>query len=293
LVEITIWSGLVQGSILALIALGFILALLPSGVFNFAQGALVVSATYGTYVWLHDLGVPVIVALLANAVLGAVAGALSEVIAIRPLRWMRVPSNTSAELVTTIGLSTAIVGLLGVIWGYSPLSVPWRGPTRILTIAGVRMLPIEVVLVAGAVGAALLLFGVFRFTLIGQACRAAAEDRETAMLRGVNVSLLSIGGFTAAGVLAGVSAFAIGPETYAVPTLANSLALGGFVALAMGGELSFIGALGGGLVVGLVESFAGRYLGANYVNMSVLAVLLTTLVIRPKGLAGRSGVRVV
>jgi branched-chain amino acid transport system permease protein len=78
----------------------------------------------------------------------------------------------------------------------------------------------------------------------------------------------------------------VGPITYAVPTLGTTFALGGFVAVAIGGEGSFNGGLVGGLVVGLVSAFAARYLGANWSDISVLILLLLVLALRPKGLGG-------
>jgi branched-chain amino acid transport system permease protein len=290
----TIWTGLVQGAIFALVASGFTVSLLPSGVFNFAQGALVVGGTYLTYVWLHQVGIPVIPAILLNLIIGLALGALSELLTVRPLRrGSRTLKGAPAELVTTIGLSTALVGVYGIIWGYNPLQVPWRGPTRVLTFLGIRALPLEIILVSGAIVVAVGLFAVFRFTSIGQACLAISQDREAAMLRGINVEALSIAAFAGAGGLAAIAAVAIGPETFAIPTLANSLALGGFVALAIGGEGSFIGALVGGFLAGIVSSLAVRYISADYANLSVLVLLLLTLSLRPKGLGKRAEARIV
>jgi branched-chain amino acid transport system permease protein len=292
----TIWTGLVQGAIYALVASGFTLSLLPSGVFNFAQGALVVGGTYLTYLWLHNLGLPLILAVAANIVIGLAVGAVTELLTVRPLR--RGPGGASAgpshsELVTTVGLSTALVGIFGIIWGYNPLQVPWRGSSHVVVVAGIRMLPLEITLLAGAIIVAVGLYLVVRFTMLGHACLAVSQDREAAMLRGVNVSLLSIAAFACAGGLAGLSAIAIGPVTYALPTLANSLALGGFVALAIGGEGSFLGALAGGLLVGIVSALAVRYIDADYANLSVLVLLLLTLGLRPKGIGRRAEARVV
>jgi branched-chain amino acid transport system permease protein len=288
----TIWAGLVQGAIYALVASGFTLSLLPSGVFNFAQGALVVSGSYLTYLWLHTLGLPSVVALVLNLVAGLLMGVVCELVTVRPLRFARgVVQGGPAELVTTVGMATMLIGLISVIWGTDPLRVPWNGPARVVNAIGVHADPVEIVVVGASIVVAVGLFAVFRYTRMGQACRAVAEDREAAMLRGVNVDLLSIGAFACAGALAGVVSMAIGPVTFAIPTLANSLALGGFVALAIGGEGSFLGALGGGLVIGLVSAFAARYIDVNYANLSILALLLVTLSVRPKGLGGAAEAR--
>lgn len=283
---VTIWSGLTQGAIFALIATGFTLAQVPSGVFNFAQGALVVGGTYLTYLWFQTLGISLVPAILLNIVAGIALGTMCEFATVRPLRWGRTPKGGPAELVTTVGMSTALIGAFGLIWGFTPLNVPFHGPTTVVTILGIRMFPIQLVLVVVAIVAALGLWVWFRLTRLGQACLAVAEDRQAATLRGINVALVSTGAFAAAGCLATLSGMVIGPESYAIPTLANSLALAGFVALAIGGEASFVGGLLGGFAVGLVSAFSVRYLGANYSDVGILILLLVTLSVRPHGFAG-------
>jgi branched-chain amino acid transport system permease protein len=287
----TIWSGLVLGGIYAIIASGFTLSLVPSGVFNFAQGALVVAGTFLAYYWFVDVGLGLVPALVLNALIGAVAGIICEVTTVRPLRWGGAVRGSHAELITTVGMATAITGALGLAWGYLPLQVPFEGPTKAVAILGINVDPVEIIVVVGAVLVAAGCSLWFKRTRTGQACLAIAEDRDAAMLRGVNVNVLSIAGFAAAGLLAGVAAFVIGPITYALPTLGHTFALGGFVAIALGGEGSFNGALLGGFVVGLVSAFAARYLGANYADIAILVVLLLTLGLRPKGLGGAAEAR--
>lgn len=122
---------------------------------------------------------------------------------------------------------------------------------------------------------------------------AAAEDRQAAQLRGIDVQRLGIAAFALAGALAGSSAILIGPQTFAVYNAGDSFALLGFLALAIGGYGSFGGALFGGLVTGVVEAFTERYLGVNYDFPILFALLLAVLLVRPTGLFGRSLVRVV
>jgi len=285
----TIWTGLVLGSIYALVATGFTIAMVPTGVFNFAQGAIVVGGTFVTYQLLAVSGVPDGWALILTALAGAAAGLLCELLTVRPLRWAR--GSVDNALVTTVGASTVIAGLIGVKWGYLPLRVPFHGPSGYEHFLGAVASPLEIFTVAGAVVSALALEGLFRHTRRGQACLAVAEDRDPAMLRGVNVSRLSLVAFTAAGAFGGLAGFLIGPTTYADVTLAPTLALAGFVAVALGGQGSFTGGLLGGLVVGVVSTLAATYVGANYADLAVLALLLTTLALRPKGLGGAAAAR--
>jgi branched-chain amino acid transport system permease protein len=288
-VSVTIWSGLVLGSIYALTALSFTIAMLPTGVFNFAQGAIVVGGSYAAYELLSVLKIEAGLAVLLAALAGAIVGLLCELLTVRPLRWARGSVNNA--LVTTVGASTVIIGVLGAKWGYIPLLVPFSGPSGYVHFLGVSARPIELITVGGAIVSALALASFFRFTRVGQACLAVAEDRDPAMLRGVNVSALSLVAFAAAGCFAALAGFFAGPITYAIPPLGATLALGGFVAVALGGQGSFIGGLLGGLVVGLVETFATRYLGANYSDIAVLVLLLVTLALKPTGLGGLAKLR--
>jgi branched-chain amino acid transport system permease protein len=288
---VTIWSGLTLGAVYALVSVGFTVSLLPSGVFNFAQGAIVIAGTYLVYLMLHTAGFPLVPALALNALIGIGLGVACELIAVRPLRIRGAAGSQQNELVTTVGMSTIIVGLLGIKWGYDPLQVPFHGPGESVHFLGISAAPVEIVVLGAAIVLATGLHLWFHATRWGRACLAVAEDRSAATLRGINVSLLSLGGFAAAGAIGTLSAFAIGPITYAIPTLANSLALGGFVAIALGGQGSFLGSLFGGLLVGLASSLATRYVGANYSDLAVLALLILTLAVRPSGLGAAAGAR--
>jgi branched-chain amino acid transport system permease protein len=289
---ITIWSGLVLGAIYAMVSFGFTLSLLPSGIFNFAQGAIIVAGIYLVYQFIGVDKIGLIPMLLVNAVIGIILGLACELLCVRPLRrGGGGPGRQQNELVTTVGLSTAIVGLIGIKWGYPALYVPFDGPTKTVHFLGIFAQPDEISLVAGAFVLGIGFHTWFHVTRWGQACLAIAEDREAATLRGINVNVLSLAGFAAAGLLGTISAVAIGPIEYAVPTDANSIALGGFVAIALGGQTNFLGALTGAMLVGLTDEFAQRYIGGYYGDVAVLILLLLTLAVRPTGLGGGAEAR--
>jgi branched-chain amino acid transport system permease protein len=288
---LAIAAGLTLGAIYALIASGFTLAQVPSGVFNFAHGALVVAGAYLTYYFFTSLHAPFVLVVVLNAGVGLGLGAVCEIATVRSLRWGKAKKGGPAELVTTVGMATLLVGVIGLIWGYNPLSVPFHGPNNVVKVFGVPVDPIQIILVIVAVVVAVGLHLWFKLTRLGQSCLAVAEDRDTAMLRGINVNLVSTGAFAAAGALAALSGMLIGPITYAIPTLANPFALAGFVALALGGQSSFLGGLFGGMLVGLTSTLAGRYLNPNYGDIAVLALLLLVLTLKPQGLSGVGSVR--
>jgi branched-chain amino acid transport system permease protein len=287
---VVIWGGVMLGAVYALVATGFTLTSVPTGIFNFAQGAIVVGGSFLSYQWAHALGLPFGVGLLLSAAFGAIGGVLCEVLAVRPLFWGR-GAFGSASIVTLVGMSTALTGIYGIKWDYQPLSVSFPGPAVAFTVGGLAIAPAQIVLVALAIVAPIAFHLWFARSRHGQACLAVAEDRTAATLRGINVDLMSIGAFAVAGLFGAVAGEVTGPITYAIPTLGATLALGGFVAQALGGEGSFIGGLVGGIMVGLASSFSTRYLGGNWGDIGILALLMVTLAVRPAGLGGMAEVR--
>src|ERR1700758_5088219 len=141
---VTLWSGLTLGAVYALVSLGFTLSLLPSGVFNFAQGAIVVAGTYFVYDLLHTAGFAFVPALIINLLLGMGLGVACELLTVRPLRLRGRSGFQQNELVTTVGMSTAIVGLIGIKWGYDPLLVPFHGPQSSVHFLGIIAAPVEI-----------------------------------------------------------------------------------------------------------------------------------------------------
>lgn len=284
-----LWTGLTLGSVYTLIALGYNIVFVTTGVFNFAQAQLLILGTFVAYWTSVTLGWPALPAIVICVLICTVTSVLEERLAIRPLAG----KGFHGELVTTVGVTVVIEGVILKIWGPDPLRVPFFGWNSTWRLGDVAILPVEVLIIGVAVGASLGTYLWSRFSMVGLGSRATIEDRDAAMLRGVNVRRLSIGAFVVAGALAGLLGPIVGPKTFAVASLGFVLALKGFVALALGGFGSHVGALVGGVLLGLVEALAGRQLGADYQNVIVFAVLLVVLLARPTGLFGIRTERVV
>ena len=120
--------------------------------------------------------------------------------------------------------------------------------------------------------------------MIGIALLGMSENREAAQLRGVNVRRFALAAFIFTGILAGALGVFVGPKTYAVVTLGASLAIKGFVVLAIGGFGSMWGTLAGGAIVGLAEALASRYIGSDYANLTIFVILIVILMAKPTGL---------
>jgi branched-chain amino acid transport system permease protein len=284
---IVIWSGLSVGAIYALTAVAYTIVFIPSGTFNFAQAFFVMLGAFLAYTTLVTWHLPWIVAVVVCGAVAGAAGYVEEWTALRPIRG----KGTHAELVTTVGFGFLLTGISQLVWGTSPLEVPFIGSNTPFALLGGRVRPDDVALIITAVVVAVGLWFFSRRSLTGLASLAAAQDREAASLKGVNVNRLSGWAVVLACCLSGVVGPLIAPETYAVTSLATSLVIVAFVAVVLGGFGSFIGAAVGGFAMGLIEALGGRYLNVNYGNILVLAVLVAVLLLRPNGIFGASATR--
>jgi branched-chain amino acid transport system permease protein len=265
-----IWSGLASGAVYALVAIGYNIVFVSSQTFNFAQAQLLMVGAFVAYNSSVTWHLPLwAVAILATAAVTVLAAAEERVVA------------------------TLLSGATQLIWGSQPLSVPFPGSSGVISVLGGRIYPYEIALVAAPVVLVLIYLYLSRRLTVGLALLGMAENREAAVLRGVNVRLLALGTFALAGGVAGLVSLLVGPYTFAVATLGSELALKGFVVLAIGGFGSMGGSLVGAVIVGLVEAVASRYLGTQYSNLCVFAVLLIVLFARPAGLFVRTRERVV
>jgi branched-chain amino acid transport system permease protein len=275
-----IWSGVALGAIYALVALGYNTVFVTTNVFNFAHAQLIMLGTFIAFWGSVTLKLPTVVVFLLSGSIVAAVAVVEERTAIRLVR------GTEGQLVTTVGFATLINGTCQVIWGGQPLQVPFFGPTKVVNVLGGRIFPVEIVLAGVAVLLTVTFVVISRKTLFGIAMLAVSEDREAALMRGINVRAFGIGAFAVSGAVAGLLGPLVGPKTFAVATLGSSLALKGFVGMAIGGFGSAPGALIGGMAVGLIEAESGRYLGESYSNLMVFVALLAVLLLKPSGLFG-------
>lgn len=282
-----VYAGLSLGAVYALVAIGYNIVFTASHSFNFAQAQLMMVGAFVAYAGYVTLGLPAVIVIAMAMAAVMLLSALEERIAVRPV------ADHQTQLITTLGFGTMLTGVAQLIWGTQPLQVPFPFGSEVLTILGGRVFPVEVALVVFAV---LLVVGINVYTrrrMNGLAVIAMSQDAEAATLRGVNVRKLAFAAFAVTGLLSGLMGVLVGPKTFAVTTLGAALALKGFVALAIGGFGSMYGGLIGGFVVGLVEQYVARYFGSEFSTLSVFAVLLLVLLIRPTGLFGRVQERMV
>ncbi|MGJ3509303.1 branched-chain amino acid ABC transporter permease [Enemella sp. A6] len=282
-----VWGALSLGAVYALVAIGYNIVYIASKSFNFAHAQLMMIGTFIAYTGLMVWGWnPLIVAVLAAVLVAAVA-LVEERLAVRPV------DDHHMLLVTTLGAATLLNGATQLVWGAQALRVPFFAGGEVLTVLGGRVAPVEIALILVAILFVVAFALVTKRTKLGLALLGMAEDNEAARLRGVHVRRLAMAAFVFSGMVAGLTGMVVGPKTFAVATLGSALALKGFVVLAIGGFGSMPGVLVGGALVGLVESFAARYLGSEFATLSVFVMLIAILMIRPTGLFVRSVERTV
>lgn len=186
-----------------------------------------------------------------------------------------------------------IQGVIGILVVSASETVPFFGPTKLISFPGGSLAPDELLLIplAVAVGVAAHLWATR--TQSGLAAVSLSEDREAALALGVNTRRFTFVSFMVSGTLAMVVAPFVGPKTTAVTSIATTLAVYGFVVLAVAGVGSQLGAVIGGLGVGVVQQVVARQIGPNWQNLAVFAVFMTVLMVRPTGLFGERRERVV
>jgi branched-chain amino acid transport system permease protein len=281
---IVVWAGLSIGALYALIALGYNMVLVASGVFNFAYAQLIMLAVYFSYTAVVILKLPIWGVVVFSAGCVAVIAMAEERVAIRPLA---ARLDLHGTLITTIGVATLIDGLVLLFWGTQPLTVPVALDNEQLQLLGASIQPTNLLLILLVPIVAILLHVWSHKTILGLASLAPAEDREAAMVRGIDVKRVAMISFCISGLIAGAAGILIAPQTYADPSLAQNLALLGFVALAIGGSGHQLGGVVGGFATGLAYAVAERYLNSTWADIIVFAAFLVVLMARPRGILGK------
>ena len=283
-------SGVSFGMIYAAVALSLVLIWRGTRLLNYAQGGMAMITTYVAIEVVYRTGLywaGFVVALAAGAVLGA----LCQVTIIRPTM-NKPPLN---GVIVTIGLLTLLEGLAGVFFGGQFRSFPTAFSVRGLRIGGTPLgvSRYDIFVAASVLVATLALAVAFRYTSAGLRMRAAAFNATIARLSGIRVARVLTVGWALAGLLGALAGVLVSPSTFLYPNSMDTIFVFGFTAAVIGGLDSPVGAVTGGLLLGLALSYAGGYLpsGANLVPVVALGILVVVLMVRPDGLFSATEVR--
>lgn len=284
-------NALSLGSIYALFALGYALVFSVLGVLNLAHSAIFTSGAVIGLLLILQWNVPVPLAFL-GAMLGAgLLGILLELVAFRPLRRRGAPRIS--QLISSIGAALLIVNLTQILFtnlfstteAYFPRGLIPEQPIRIDTIS---LQPISVIILVVALVLMVLLQILVRRTRVGRQMRAVAFNERTARLLGINVSRVYVLTFFLAGMFGGAGGLLYGLAfTRVTPYMGQDIALVGLTALVLGGLGSIPGAVLGGFLVAIFQTFSIVVGGSSYRNALVFILFFLILLLRPQGLLGQ------
>ena len=277
-----IFSGLAAGAVYASLALALVMIYRATDLVNFAQGEMAMFSTYIAWM-LVNVGMPFWAAFSLTLVASFVGGMIIERIVIRPVE----NAPVLAAVVVTIGLLLIFNALAGWLFTYTLQEFPSPFPDRTLFGALMTTRDLGVICVTLAMLVALFVF--FRFTATGLAMRAAAQNPESARLCGIPVGRMLAIGWGLAAAIGAVAGIMVAPVLFLDPNMMGGVLLYAFTGALLGGITSPIGAVVGGLIVGVTENLVGAYLIASQLKLTVaLALIVLVLVFRPNGLFGRN-----
>ena len=275
-------AGLATGGIYASVALALVMIYQATHHINFAQGEMAMFSTFVAWA-LIDAGLPYWGAFALTVLLSFVVAAAVEFVVIRPMH--RAPELS--VVVVFIGLLVIFHSLAGWLFGYTikPFPSPfprdaWYGST-LMSAHEVGAIVVALLMVA-------LLFSLFRFTRVGLALRAAAQNPVSSRLVGISVGRMLMLGWGLAGAIGAVAGMMVAPVVFLDPNMMTGVLLYAFAGALIGGIDNPVGAVLGGFIVGVLENLIGTYVVGTELKLSVaLALIIGVLIVRPQGLLGR------
>lgn len=278
-----IFSGIAQGCIYGLIALGFVLIYKATETVSFAQGELMMLGAFCGLGCVSMLGLPYWLAIPAAMLAMAILGWLTERVVIRPV--LGQPAFSIVML--TIGIGYVARGLITMIpdIGTETLAFPVPYKDTVFNLGGVVLGATQVVVVLATAALSALLYLVFRYSRVGIAMQAASQNQLAAYYMGIPVKRLNGLVWALAAAVAAVAGLLLAPITFVHANM-GFIGLKAFPAAVVGGFGSLPGAIVGGVIIGVVEALAGFWLPEGFKDIAAYIVVLLMLVLKPNGLFG-------
>lgn len=280
-----VFSGLTVGAIYALVAIGFTLIYNASDIINFAQGEFVMLGGMTT-VFLALAGVPLPLAALIAVIITTGIGLGLHRFAIEPARG----ASPVALIMITIGASVFLRGVAQIVFDKRFHSLPALFRADAIQFGGAAILPQSLVVLAGATVIVVLLWLFVERTLLGKAVIATAANRLAARLIGVDTRRIVDFSFAVSAAIGAIAGILVTPITLTSYDAGTLLALKGFAAAMLGGIGSPLGAVVGGLLIGMIEALSAGYISSSYKDAVAFLIILVVLVAMPQGLFGRAKV---
>ena len=279
-------NGISLGSVYALIALGYTMVYGIAKMLNFAHGDVIMIGSYVVFFAFGSAGMNPVLAIVLSMVVCTVLGVTIERVAYRPLR----EAPSLAVLITAIGVSYFLQNAAQLIWSSSP-----KNFTSIVTFQPLRLAGGQLVVTGEVIytiaASVIIMLGLTWFTTrtrTGKAMRAVSEDRDAAQLMGINVNQTISMTFAIGSALAAVAGVLLCSTVPTLqPTTGSMPGIRAFTAAVFGGIGSIPGAMLGGILLGVIETFRKAYLSPQFSDAIVFAVLIVILLVKPAGLLGK------
>jgi branched-chain amino acid transport system permease protein len=281
-------SGVAAGGVYASLALALVLIYRAMDVANFAQGEMAMFSTFIAYSLITTFHLPFAVVFPLTILIAFAGGILVERVMIRPFEGKPILTL----VIVTLALFNLTNGLAGQIWGYITQDFPSPFSAEPINVAGIYIGRQDLGILAFCLVTLSIVYVFFRFTKVGLAMRAAALYPESSKLVGVRVSWMLALGWGLASAIGATAGMMIAPITFLDPYFMQPILLFAFAAAVLGGIESPLGAVLGGLLVGVLLALVGTYLpaGQNLRIPFALVVIVAVLLVRPAGLIGRAAV---
>ena len=276
-------SGLTNGAIYALVAVGFVLIYKASDVINFAQGEFLLVGAYVAAFLIGDLGLAWPIGAVLTVIIAAAMGVVIERLVLRPL----IGEPIISVIMVTIGLASLLRAIVLGVWGTNPKVFPAFFPKTEVDIFGAVVTTEKLGAIAVA-GVFLLVFTLFfRYTREGIAMRAVADDQQASLSMGISVKRIFAMAWSIAAITAAIAGVVVA-NTLEVSGNLSAIGLTVFPVVILGGLDSIPGALIGAAIIGLLEAYTGGYVGDGSLSQVIpYIVLVFILMVRPYGLFGK------
>ena len=275
-------SGLATGSIYALMALALVIIYNATRTLNFAQGEMLMISTFIGWTAQRALGWPLVASVVVAVIAAALMGWAVERVLIR-----RAVSATHWDvLIITLGLSLVLRSVAGLVWTHDEFPFPSFFGTRPVAVGPVRLAPVSLGIIGGSLALMTALAALFRWTRLGRAMRAVAQNQRAARLMGISVERVYATSWVLAAIVGAVAGVLVAPVVF-LSSKMGLIVINGFTAAVLGGFGSMPGAVAGGMLLGVIENLAPLYLPSGIRYSVPFLLLIGILVVRPRGLLGR------
>jgi branched-chain amino acid transport system permease protein len=279
-------NGFATGAIYASLGLALVLIYRTTNIANFAQGEMATFSAFLTW-QLTEFGVPIGWAILISIGLSLIMGALTYALIVRPVQY----KDEMTIIIVTLGLFLAYNSATGAIWGFMQKASPSPLPAHTWTFGTLRIGAELLAFVGVLVIISLGLYVLFQRTRLGMALRAAASNAQSAQLVGIPYTAMMTLGWGMAAALGSVSGALVASRLTLDPNMMGDVIIYAFAAAVVGGLSSYLGAVVGGVVVGVSQSFSTAYLPALGADLQIIVPLLlivAVLIVKPEGLFGKA-----